>query len=261
MARGFLLVAWGSFNSFHAGEGDVFGEAPGGACSPTWLPSAHPMPQLGAVLMGAPRDDTWDIWVSFIKRKAGQAGLCAGTKSSSHFALLQFQIMSILQINQNKGGTEALAGTRAWWHQLVHRFQCFFIAGPDFCKAWKKKKITFISCFLLLVFSAMSRSNVQLCRGGSVPILRGDGGFASVHSGWVHPWDALPGGVWACCELCFAGSCSQALHWGQLFTVAPWKGLCCRSRSRPAPLCHCTTGTPTTAEKWDLSYFYLKEVY
>lgn len=71
------------------------------------------MPQLGAVLMGAPRDDTWDIWVSVIKRKAGQAGLCAGTKSSSRFALLQFQIMSILQINQNKGGTEALAGTRA----------------------------------------------------------------------------------------------------------------------------------------------------
>lgn len=111
-----------------------------------------------------------------------------------------------------------------------------------------KKKITFISCFLLLVFFAMSS-------------LRGDGGFASVHSGWVQPWDVLPGGVWACCELCFAGSCSQALHWGQLFTVAPAKGLSCRSRSRPAPLCHGTTGIPTTAEKWDLSYTFILKRY
>lgn len=75
------------------------------------LPSAHPMGQPWAVLMGAPRDDTRDIWVSVIKRKAGQAGLHAGAKSSSRFAWLLFQLMSIPRINQNERGTEELAGT------------------------------------------------------------------------------------------------------------------------------------------------------
>lgn len=100
--------------------------------------------------------------------------------------------------------------TRSWVSMLLLTWS-WFLQGL-------KKKITFISWVLLLVFFAMSRSNVQLCRGGSVPSLRGEGGFASGHPGWVQPRDGLPGGAWACCKAVFC--------WKLLPGPAPGSALC-----------------------------------